>query len=493
MSNASLPPLELILRRCAEKAPDPWYPSDYAKETGNARDSLDPYLDQLRLGGLTRLTDWVAGRGQGYALTPAGQEILKNPRQLARLLAGKWSPPVARESRPTAIASSPWERGEAVRQALLYPVQPMLTFILISISVCIFLVQFVSKDQYEQIRDLTVVTPLGLLQHQWWRLLTTTFVHGSPLHLAFNMYALYALGQGAERIWGRGRFLAIYIIAAIGGTCLAMAIQPFPCVGASGAICGIFAGEAAWVFYNRGHLDPRVFSAWNRNFLINVVLIAFISFFPGVSWGAHLGGAIAGLLIALWLNYFQFQPGWRRWLQWLGIIIIPLVSVGLLVRTMQTGSQWLTIRRGAEKEESKTRINTEAREFEEKYLPQIQSAFRQAARKVEEMRLDDILAQNPTRRDGKEVEKAITGLSSVTGSLESAAEELRQAGPYSTRLVEEARKVGLKDLETRIAYWQLAKGCLEKRNNWTKKDEAKLQQQKEEMEKADQEWRALLR
>src|SRR5438874_2397314 len=205
MSNPSLHPLELILRRCAEKAPDPWYPRDYAKETGNARDSLDPYLDQLRLGGLTRLTDWVAGHGQGYALTPAGQEILKNPRQFARLLAGKWSPVAARENRPTATASSPWERGEAVRQALLYPV-------------------------------------------------------------------------------------------------LAMAIQPFPCVGASGAICGIFAGEAAWVFYNRGHLDPRVFSAWNRNFLINVVLIAFISFFPGVSWGAHLGGAIAGLLIALWLN-----------------------------------------------------------------------------------------------------------------------------------------------------------------------------------------------
>ena len=148
-----------------------------------------------------------------------------------------------------------------MREALLYPVQPKLTFILISISVCIFLVQYVSKDQYRQIFDLTVVDPHGLLQHQWWRLLTTTFVHGGLLHLAFNMYALYALGQGAERIWGRGRFLAIYIIAAIGGTCLAMAIQPFPCVGASGAICGIFTGEAAWVFYNRGHLDPRAFSA----------------------------------------------------------------------------------------------------------------------------------------------------------------------------------------------------------------------------------------
>src|SRR5712692_9414355 len=345
MPESSVHPLESILRLCASKAPEPWYPSAYSKETGIPRDSLVPYLDQLRMAGLVRLTDWVSGHGQGYALTPAGEDVLKNPRQLARLAAGKWSPPAVRsDNRQTATASSPWERGEAVRQALLYPVQPMLTFILISISVCIFLVQFVSKDQYQQIRDLTVVTPLGLLQHQWWRLLTTTFVHGGLLHLAFNMYALYALGQGAERIWGRGRFLAIYIIAAIGGTCLAMAIQPFPCVGASGAICGIFTGEAAWVFYNRGHLDPRAFSACNRNFLVNVVLIAFISFFPGVSWAAHLGGAIAGLAIALWLNYFRWQTRWLRWLQWVGVIVVPAISIGLLIRTMKSGSEWQEIR-----------------------------------------------------------------------------------------------------------------------------------------------------
>jgi rhomboid protease GluP len=348
-----------------------------------------------------------------------------------------------------------------VRQALLYPVQPMLTFILISISVCIFLVQFVSKDQYQQVRDLTVVTPLGLLQHQWWRLLTTTFVHGSPLHLAFNMYALYALGQGAERIWGRGRFLAIYIIAAIGGTCLAMAVQPFPCVGASGAICGIFAGEAAWVFYNRGHLDPRVFSAWNRNFLINVVLIAFISFFPGVSWGAHLGGAIAGLLIALWLNYFQFQPGWRRWLQWLGIIIIPLVSVGLLVRTMQTGSQWQEIRQEAEREE----INNE---------------------------VDPLLEQRADRRKSQEVSQAINHLDETIQNLQEAAEPLQKRGPFVSRFVERVRQLRLRLTEAWITLLQLAKECLQKGEGCTEKEEEKLRQQGGELAKIKSEWREML-
>src|SRR6184192_3432569 len=112
-------PQALILRLCADAAPNPWYPSAWVREQGISRDDIDPYLDQLRLGGLTRLTDWVAGHGQGYALTPAGQELLKNPRQLARLLSGKWSPPVVREQRGTTTASSPWQRGETVRTALL--------------------------------------------------------------------------------------------------------------------------------------------------------------------------------------------------------------------------------------------------------------------------------------------------------------------------------------------------------------------------------------
>src|SRR5262249_1109412 len=150
-----------------------------------------------------RLTDWVAGQGQGYALTQAGEDVVHNPRQLARVVAGKWSAAVVRENRTTATSSSPWERGEGVREALLYPVRPVFTFILVSICVGIFLIRYVSAEHYRQMEDFAILSPLGLFWHQWWRLLTTTFLHAGPLHLAFNMYALFALGQGAERIWGR--------------------------------------------------------------------------------------------------------------------------------------------------------------------------------------------------------------------------------------------------------------------------------------------------
>ena len=478
MPDPALHPLELILRQCAQKAPDPWYPGDYAKETGMARDSLDPFLDQLRLGGLTRLTDWVSGHGQGYALTPAGEEILRNPRQLARLLSGKWSPPVVREQRGTTTASSPWQRGETVRAALLYPVQPVVTFVLIAINVGAFLFQ----TQRPQFKNLLVADPVGLLGNQWWRLLTTAFLHGGTLHLAMNMMALYSLGRVTEQLWGHVRFLAIYIVGALGSTCLALISRLNPPVGASGAVCAVFASWAVWFFYNRQHLPPPLFFAWQRNFLINVVLLVFISLFPGISWEGHLGGAIAGCALALWFSLFQTQFGWRRGFQWLGVLVIPAISIGLLIRTMQTSSQWVVIR-----------TKNETWEFEEKYLPQIHSSIRQADRKLEELKLEDMLAQGPARRDSEDEQKAIAALNSIIASLEKTEQQLREAGPYSNPIVDEAQKAGLANLRTRIAYWRLAKDCLEKGKNWTEKDEANLQELKVEMEKADRQWQRLLR
>src|SRR5579859_7056679 len=77
--------LEILLRECQAAAPRPWYPSEYAQQTGVARATIDADLDQLRLAGLVRLSDWVQGKGQGYLLTPEGEEILRNTRYLRRL------------------------------------------------------------------------------------------------------------------------------------------------------------------------------------------------------------------------------------------------------------------------------------------------------------------------------------------------------------------------------------------------------------------------
>src|SRR5262245_50165547 len=119
--------LEIVLRECARVAPAPLYPSQYAASTGIARPQIDAALDQLRLGGLVRLTDWVQGLGQGYAVMPEGDELLRSPRLLERLRRdGVTAAPAPPPLRPVVdTEASPWGRGEAIRQSLLSPRRPV--------------------------------------------------------------------------------------------------------------------------------------------------------------------------------------------------------------------------------------------------------------------------------------------------------------------------------------------------------------------------------
>src|SRR6266851_6145453 len=471
MPESSVHPLESILRLCASKAPEPWYPSAYSKETGIPRESLDPHLDQLRMAGLIRLTDWVSGHGQGYALTPAGEEILKSPRQLARLASGKWSPSVRdTDNRPSGAKVSPWERGEAVLEALLYPVQPVVTFILIIVNI----VAFVLQNQNRQFRDLLIANPIGLLDNQWWRLLTTAFLHAGtldwPWHLAMNMFALYNLSRVTEGIWGHWRFLAIYLVAAFGGSCLAFISRPAGCIGASGAVCGIFAAWAGWLFFNRQQLPPPLFRAFQRNFLINAVLIVLISCVPGVSWEGHLGGAIAGLAVALCFTYFQSQSGWLRWFQWAAVIVVPLVSFGLLVKTMNTSSSWGEVREEVEGNE----INA--------YLPGMQSV-EQKALITFSTEVKPLMEVRASSRNSQDVTRVIEHLDEGLQELLAKVEILQKRKPFSIPFFERARQVRLQLSNARITLLQLSMECLQKGEKCTNKDEDQLKQQEAEVEK----------
>jgi membrane associated rhomboid family serine protease len=87
---------------------------------------------------------------------------------------------------------------------------------------------------------------------EWWRLLTSSFVHGNLLHLAMNMFALWQAGQLVERIFGSARFAGLYLLAGIGGSLGSLgwgllSQHPVNSVGASGAIFGIIGGLLAFI------------------------------------------------------------------------------------------------------------------------------------------------------------------------------------------------------------------------------------------------------
>lgn len=130
---------------------------------------------------------------------------------------------------------------------------------------------------------------------EWWRVLTSGFLHGSIIHLALNMFVLYVLGQVLEPAIGTARFVAVYLVSLIAGSLGALLLSDpgqFT-IGASGAVYGLFLATIV-VARQRG-MDQVV---TQLGFWL-VLNLAFTFAVPNISIGGHLGGMIGGALGAL--------------------------------------------------------------------------------------------------------------------------------------------------------------------------------------------------
>jgi membrane associated rhomboid family serine protease len=143
----------------------------------------------------------------------------------------------------------------------------------------------------------------------WYRLVTSGFMHYGILHLGFNMYFLYVLGPQLEAPLGRWKFLGLYMASLLGGS-LGVILMGGSGIsaGASGAVFGLL-GAAAAGLWRRG-VNP--FTTGIGTLLLLNVFITFAV--PGISIGAHLGGAITGAICgAIMLAPSGHVPNWARW------------------------------------------------------------------------------------------------------------------------------------------------------------------------------------
>jgi membrane associated rhomboid family serine protease len=161
---------------------------------------------------------------------------------------------------------------------------------------------------------------------QWYRLVSSGFLHYGIIHLAFNMYALYMLGQTLEPMLGRLRFGMVYFACMLGGSAGALLLQPNGLHGgASGAVFGLF-GLITVGYLQRG-INPLT-TALGGVLIVNVLL----SFSGGISFGGHLGGAVAGMLC----GWVMMAPAQRRVAEiWTYItpILVGLGSIAVAVAT----------------------------------------------------------------------------------------------------------------------------------------------------------------
>lgn len=132
----------------------------------------------------------------------------------------------------------------------------------------------------------------GVGQGEWYRILTVALVHGGFTHLAFNMWALFVLGNPIEQAFGRTRLLTIFFISLVTGSLASLAFNPqnVVSVGASGAIFGLF-GAFAVVGKKIGADVRSILVLIGINFALDFIL-------PNIDWHAHLGGLLGGALTA---------------------------------------------------------------------------------------------------------------------------------------------------------------------------------------------------
>jgi rhomboid protease GluP len=171
---------------------------------------------------------------------------------------------------------------------------------------------------------------------EWWRLLTCVFLHGSLLHIGFNMWCLWNLGQLAESLYGRWTYAAIYLFCGVGSSLASAAWSPYrPSVGASGAIFGL-AGALIAAFKLGEFSVPRAALQGTLRSLGVFVFynLVFGAAMPGIDNAAHIGGLITGLilgaLIALLAPWQNQSP--RRFAIFLALTVALALGAASVAR-----------------------------------------------------------------------------------------------------------------------------------------------------------------
>jgi membrane associated rhomboid family serine protease len=492
MSDTGSPLTEEILRHCAEAAPRPWFPRN-ASPTEVKTDQLEAALQELWLHGLILREGGSPELGPGFRLSPEGQALLNDPEGMQRLRAG----------------TLPTTRTAQVRQALLQPKRPVVTQVLVVVCVLwflaglvlafrppgivkVYLLGFMSQRQParygEILEDTGIVRGQLLVQGEWWRLLTSGFVHIGVLHILMNLYVLYQAGRYVESMWGSVRYLVIYAFSLWGGSCLAMACYPLAnTAGASGAICGVLAAEAVWVFLNGKSLPRSIASQARSGIIFTAVIIIAISFVPGVSGWGHLGGAVAGGVTALAFQLEKFGPAPWRWLGLVALVPIPWLSYRTLDYSRHQGEAWSKIRLV----EKQARLDRDDKDFTNRFLAR--KSKNRVPRVIQEglkgyEAAAELLNQHPTRRDPDKVKEALDTLAEERQRLQSLAQALQEAGPYENEVAEKARTTGREWANATDKLLELAERFLK----GNKDDEAARNEQKTEVMKREKAFREQL-
>jgi rhomboid protease GluP len=208
--------------------------------------------------------------------------------------------------------------------------KPIVTYALIAINILVFIAMYIfGKGSYDvnTLLDFGALSiPHVLINNEYYRLITSAFIHIGFLHIFMNMYALYILGPQLESFFGHIKYLIIYLFSALFASLVTMIfISPSTLsAGASGAIFGLTGAFVYFGYHYRAYLSNVLLRQIVPIILLNIIIGFTLS---GINNAAHLGGLAGGLIIstAMGIKYktstFEKVNGW----------IVTILSVAFLI------------------------------------------------------------------------------------------------------------------------------------------------------------------
>jgi membrane associated rhomboid family serine protease len=210
----------------------------------------------------------------------------------------------------------------------------LVTKIIIGLNLVVFLAVLAVGDRL--VDDLMLVGRrfvggefVGVAEGQWYRLITAAFTHQQPMHLLFNMVFLWFLGRELEMLLGRGRYIVLYVVSALGGTAASYWLAPAAdgSIGASGALYGLLGALIVLERRRSANLRPLLI-------LLAVNLVITFALPANIDWRAHLGGLVAGTLTGIGMLYAPRAH--RALVQTLSVTaVLAVIVVVDLLRTAQ--------------------------------------------------------------------------------------------------------------------------------------------------------------
>ncbi|MGH4118425.1 rhomboid family intramembrane serine protease [Clostridium sp.] len=188
--------------------------------------------------------------------------------------------------------------------------KPLITMGLIVINIIMYVITAYMTSVYAGgsifSSDTRVLILLGakvnelIAGGQYFRLVSSMFLHGGLMHLAINMYSLYAIGPMIERVYGKKKYLVIYFLSGICSSIFSYLFSPSVSIGASGAIFGLLGAVLVFAIKSKGKTGTGFIKSILSVIFINVIIGITL---PNIDNFAHMGGLIGGVIISFLVSF----------------------------------------------------------------------------------------------------------------------------------------------------------------------------------------------